>query len=57
MENYLQIQVDKSLKRRVKMKCAYAGVTVRTVITKLLEGWVDGEIVLDPIEEEEEEEE
>ncbi len=56
MEKYLQVQVDNSLKKRVKMKCAYAGVTVRTVITKLLEGWVDGEIVLDPIEQEQEEE-
>ena len=46
MEKYLQIQLNSSLKKRVKVKCAATGETVKTVMTSLLTGWVDGEIIL-----------
>ena len=47
MEKYLQIQLDSALKRRVKMRCASTGETVKTLVTRLLTEWVEGKIVSD----------
>ncbi len=53
MENkYVQIEIDSDLKRKVKIKCAMSGDTLKTVITALLTGWVKGEIILSEVRQE-----